>query len=200
MKKYYQILFFLFIHTIYIQAQNDFILTPCVGSSILNSQTSEADLIKIVGSKNVQRVERWYDEGIERVVGSVFFKDSPSYFFIKWKDTVNFKNPDWLEIHGDESLWSLDNGVRIGTTLPELIKLNDKNFTFSGFDWDYGGYVTFEKGNLENDCYSIRLYYDYNDLFENEWNQIVGDKIISTNNPILKKIKVYVDEIIFYFK
>ena len=186
--------------SIYSQPKSDFILTPCYGSDILNSQSSEADLIKIVGKKNVERVERWYDEGTERVVGSVFFKDTPSYFFIKWKDTVNFKYPEWLEIHGDNSVWTLANGVKIGTTLSELVKLNGKSFTFTGFDWDYGGYATFEKGKLENDCYSIRLYYDYKDLFENEWNQIVGDKIISTNNPVLKKVNVYVDEIIFYFK
>jgi len=184
----YLFLAMLFIN-IYPQSQNDFILKPCYGSNILNSKTSEKDLIKIVGSKNA-----------ERVVGTVFFKDSPSYFFIKWKDTLNFKDPDWMEIHGDSSIWALDNGVKIGTTLPELVKLNGKQFTFSGFDWDYGGYATFDKGKLENDCYSIRLYYDYKDLFENEWRQIVGDKIISTNNPVLKKINVYVDEITFYFK
>lgn len=189
-----------FISSVYSQPQNDFVLTPCYGSNILNNKTSESDLIKIVGKKNVERVERWYEDGTERVVGSVFFKDTPQSFFIKWKDTVNFKNPDWLEIHGDNSVWTIDNGIKIGTTLQELVKLNGKQFTFSGFDWDYGGYAIFEKGKLENDCYSIRLYYDYKDLFENEWNQIVGDTIISTNNPILKKIKVYVDEIVFYFK
>lgn len=200
MKKIIVLLFLLLINSAFSQPQSDFVLEPCFGSDILNSQTSETDLIKIVGSKNVKRVERLYGEGTEKVIGSVFFKDSPSYFFIKWKDTVNFKNPDWIEIHGDKSIWMLDNGVKIGMTLPELVKLNGKNFNFSGFDWDYGGYATFEKGNLENDCYSIRLYYDYKDLFENEWNQIVGDKVILTNNPVLKKIKVYVDEIVFYFK
>jgi hypothetical protein len=105
-----------------------------------------------------------------------------------------------MEIHGDKSIWMLDNGIKIGTDLKELVKLNGKQFTFSGFDWDYGGYATFEKGKLENDCYSIKLYYNYKDLFESEWNQIVGDKVVSTSNPVLKKIKVYVDSIIFYFK
>jgi hypothetical protein len=200
MKLWAYLIILLSFSNVYSQQQSDFVLTPCYGSNILNSKTSEKDLIKIFGSKNAERVERWYSEGSERVIGTVFFKDSPSYFFIRWKDTLNFKNPDWIEIHGDSSIWALDNGVKIGTALPELIKLNGRQFTFSGFDWDYGGYATFEKGNLENDCYSIRLYYDYKNLFENEWRQIVGDKIISTNNPILKKIKVYVDEIIFYFQ
>ena len=184
----------------YSQPKNDFVLTPCVGNKILNSKTSEADLIKIVGKKNAEHVERWYAEGTERVVGSVFFKDSPQSFFIKWKDTVNFKNPDWIEIHGDKSLWELDNGIKIGTELKDLVKLNGKHFTFSGFDWDYGGNVVFEKGKLESDCYSIQLYYDYKELYENEWNQIVGDKTVSTKNPILNKIKIYVDLITFYFK
>lgn len=200
MKLWVYLIILLSFSNVYSQQQGDFVLTPCYGSNILNSKTTEKDLIKIFSRKNAERVERWYSEGSERVIGTVFFKDSPSYFFIKWKDTLNFKNPDWMEIHGDSSIWVLDNGVKIGTALPELIKLNGKQFTFSGFDWDYGGYATFEKGNLENDCYSIKLYYDYKNLFENEWRQIVGDKIISTNNPILKKIKVYVDEITFYFK
>jgi hypothetical protein len=191
---------FLFYPIIYSQVKSDFILTPCVGNEILNTKTSEADLIKIVGKKNVERVERWYAEGTERVVGSVFFKDTPQSFFIKWKDTIDFKSPEWIEIHGDKSLWELDNGIKIGTDLKELIKLNGKHFTFSGFDWDYGGYTIFEKGNLESDCYSIQLFYDYKNLYENEWNQIVGDKIVSTKNPVLSKIKVYVDMITFYFK
>lgn len=200
MKHLISLLVFLFLQSINSQPKSDFILTPCSGNNILNSNTAETELIKIVGKKNVERVERWYAEGTERVIGSVFFKDTPQSFFIKWKDTVNFKNPEWIEIHGDKALWEIDNGIKVGTELKELVKLNGKHFTFSGFDWDYGGVAIFEKGNLESDCYSVQLYYDYEDLFENEWNQIVGDKTVSTKNPILNKIKVYVDMITVYFK
>lgn len=200
MKRVIAIVFFLFLQNIFSQPKSDFILAPCNGNQILNSGSTESDLIKMVGKKNSERVERWYAEGTERVIGTVFFKDTPQSFFIKWKDTVNFKNPEWIEIHGDESLWEIDNGIKIGTDLKELIKLNGKHFTFSGFDWDYGGYAVFEKGNLESDCYSIQLYYDYENLFENEWNQIVGDKTVSTKNPVLNKIRIYVDVITFYFK
>jgi hypothetical protein len=194
------LLVFLFLQSINSQPKSDFVLTPCSGNNILNSGTAETELIKIVGKKNAERVERWYAEGTERVIGTVFFKDTPQSFFIKWKDTVNFKNPEWIEIHGDKALWEIDNGIKVGTELKELVKLNGKHFTFSGFDWDYGGVAIFEKGNLESDCYSIQLYYDYEDLFENEWNQIVGDKIVSTKNSVFNKIRVYVDLITVYFK
>jgi len=192
-------IFFLSVE-IFSQVKSDFILTPCIGNTILNSKTTEADLIKMVGKKNTERVERWYAEGTEKVIGTAFFKDTPQYFFIKWHDTVNFKNPEWIEISGDKSLWEIDNGIKVGTELKELVKLNGKHFKFSGFDWDYGGYAIFDKGNLESDCYSIRLFYDYENLFENEWNQIVGDKMVSTKNPVLNKIKIYIDVITFYFK
>ena len=200
MRSLVSLLVFLLFNSVYSQPKSDFVLSPCSGNSILNSNTSENDLVKIVSKKNVERVERWYAEGTERIIGSVFFKDTPQSFFIKWKDTVNFKNSEWIEIHGDKSVWEIDNGIKIGTELKELVRLNGKHFTFSGFDWDYGGYTIFEKGSLESDCYSIQLYYDYKDLFENEWNQIVGDKTVSTKNPVLNKIKVYVDSITFYFK
>lgn len=72
---------FLLFQQIYSQPKSDFVLTPCVGNDILNSKTSEAELVKIVGKKNVERVERWYAEGTERVIGSVFFKDTPQSFF-----------------------------------------------------------------------------------------------------------------------
>lgn len=200
MKQIAAILFLLLIQTNFSQPKSDFVLNPCIGNEILNALTTESDLIKMVGKKNSERVERWYAEGTERVIGTVFFKDTPQSFFIKWKDTVNFKNPESIEIHGDNSLWEIDNGIKIGAELKDLVKLNGKHFTFSGFDWDYGGYAVFEKGNLESDCYSIQLYYDYENLFENEWNQIVGDKTVSTKNPVLNKIRVYVDVITFYFK
>lgn len=191
---------FLLSDAAFAQVKSDFVLTPCIGNQVLNSKTTETELIKMTGKNNSERVERWYSEGTEKIIGTVFFKDTPQSFFVKWRDTVNFKYPEWIEIHGDKSLWEIDNGIRIGTELKELIKLNGKHFKFSGFDWDYGGYAIFEKGNLESDCYSVQLYYDYENLFENEWNQIVGDKIVSTKNPVLNKIKIYVDVITFYFK
>ena len=61
MNKIFCLLIFLIFQTIYCQPKSDFILTPCYGNSILNSNTSESDLVKIVGKKNVERVERLYE-------------------------------------------------------------------------------------------------------------------------------------------
>ena len=81
MKFIIPIIVLLIFQSSYSQQKSDFVLTPCNGNSILNSKTSEADLVKIVGKKNAERVERWYAEGTERVVGSVFFKRHSAILF-----------------------------------------------------------------------------------------------------------------------
>ena len=72
-KQIIPLIMFLVFQSTYSQPKSDFVLTPCIGNQILNSKTSETELVKIVGKKNVERVERWYAEGTERIVGSVFF-------------------------------------------------------------------------------------------------------------------------------
>ena len=46
---------------------------------------------------------------------------------------------------GKPSRWSV-NGVTIGSSLADVQKANGKPFLVSGFDWDYGGFVTDWKG------------------------------------------------------
>jgi hypothetical protein len=53
------------------------------------------------------------------------------------------------------SRWYL-SGITIGSSLTEVQKANGKPFVVSGFDWDYGGFVTDWKGGalgrLEGGC------------------------------------------------
>ena len=46
---------------------------------------------------------------------------------------------------GKTSLWNVA-GVTIGSSLAEVQKANGKPFLVSGFEWDYGGFVTDWKG------------------------------------------------------
>lgn len=46
---------------------------------------------------------------------------------------------------GKTSLWSV-GGVTIGSSLADVQKANGKPFLVSGFEWDYGGFVTDWKG------------------------------------------------------
>ena len=51
-------------------------------------------------------------------------------------------------IRGD-SQWSGPKGLHLGSTLADVEGANEKLFKLSGFDWDYGGYVSdFNRGKL----------------------------------------------------
>ncbi len=90
-----------------------------------------------------------------------------------------------------------ETGLKIGTTLEELVAMNGASITFSGFDWDYGGYVReWNDGKLGNgDIVSLRLGYDYK---ENEMvpDSVIGEDDVSSENPDLKPMSVVVEEIV----
>jgi hypothetical protein len=55
-----------------------------------------------------------------------------------------------IRISGESSRWRLDNGVRLGMTLDELVALNGEPIVYSGLDWDYGGAIQrWNGGRLE---------------------------------------------------
>jgi hypothetical protein len=77
----------------------------------------------------------------------------------------------------------------------QLEGVNGGPFLFSGFDWDYGGYVTsWEKGSLGNKGLLATLAYDATvTLSELEMKEVSGDKSIRSDNTTIRRIlpKVY---------
>ncbi|MFH1197444.1 MAG: hypothetical protein V1720_17220 [bacterium] len=173
-----------------------FKLTVCEGNSIINSKTTQTDLIKKFGKDKVTIQKQYYAEGTEEYECTILFPGTPDSLIIKWKEGNQFIAPEFIEFNGANSNWILSNGIKIGTTLKELVKLNGKDFTFSGFGWDYGGYPNFDEGELMSDCYYMRLGFDWNENYSDDLIQkISGDIEVSTKNEALKKVNVYVDKV-----
>ncbi|MGH8060467.1 MAG: hypothetical protein ACREO7_00420 [Pseudoxanthomonas sp.] len=99
------------------------------------------DLQHRFGAGNVKVEEIPGAEG-ESFRGVLLFPDDPSR-----RATVYFQDPQNLlglamvSIDEDRSEWKLASGVGIGMSLAGLRRINGKPFTFSGFDWDYGGTI-----------------------------------------------------------
>jgi hypothetical protein len=65
-----------------------------------------------------------------------------------------------------------------------LEKLNGKPFSFSGFDWDLGGWVTnWNGGQLEGKGLMIRL------SGEGYGAELSGDRTLNSNDPAVAKLK-----------
>jgi hypothetical protein len=112
----------------------------------LSPATTLQDLQQRFGEANVSAREIPGAEG-ESMRGVVLFPDDPTR-----RATLYFQDPEHLQglsmISVDEadSRWKLPSGIGIGASLADVQSRNGGPFTFSGFDWDYGGTITDWRG------------------------------------------------------
>lgn len=94
------------------------------------------------------------------------------------------------------SRWSV-NGVSIGSSLADVQRANGKPFLVSGFEWDYGGFVTDWKGGalgrpLQGGC-TVTIRFDKKTAAP---KSLLGDGVkAASDNPTLMKWAPVVTEI-----
>ncbi|MBX7174157.1 MAG: hypothetical protein K1X72_24505 [Pyrinomonadaceae bacterium] len=189
-----------------IAAQKSYTIVPGVKFGEITSRTSEADLKKIYGSKNVKRDEIGLGEG-ETMPGTVVFpNDEKKRFSIVWKNEKTRNSPDFIQFFGEKSPWKINNGVGIGTTLKELEKLNGKPFELAGFQWDYSGTVySWKSGKLaklfgnDGNKVSLMLNPDYEKAPAKDLDAMVGDGGFSSSHKSMQRLNPRVSYIIIKF-
>ena len=158
--------------------------------------TTLQDLQRRFGAGNVRAEEIPGAEG-ESFRGVLLFPDDPSR-----RATVYFQDPQNLlglamvSIDEDQSQWKLASGIGIGTPLSEVRRINGKPFTFSGFDWDYGGTIIDWHGgklapaNDEAVSARIQLRMPQGDVGDTTYPQ--GDSRFSSDDPRWKDLDITV--------
>lgn len=92
--------------------------------------------------------------------------------------------------------WRTAEGIHVGTTLAELERINGGPFTLSGFDWDYGGLVQAKPpGKLPRFLSIATRTVNAQAVPPNAYNQISGDRQISSRHPVLAKVGVVVSSL-----
>lgn len=178
---------------------NDWICIPGKRVGPITAVTTEKQLIGLFGSKNVVTQEFHVDEGYFEV-STVVFKGTPNQIQILWKDRAQniFKNPERVIIETKGTKWKTHNGITIGTTLKELVKINRAPITFAGFDWDYEGLILdWHKGKLAGQPISIRLQRtNFIDIAG-----ISGDGVkLTSSDERIKELNLYVSRFEIIFK
>ena len=75
--------------------------------------------------------------------GIVLFPDDPARrAYLYFDDEQALRGLTTVGVFDMPSRWRLDNGVRVGMSLAELVALNGRPIAFTGFDWDYGGAIS----------------------------------------------------------
>src|SRR5262245_49452328 len=103
-------------------------LGPVTGTSSLDA------LRAALGSHSVSLEYVQSEDGKGKVPGAVIYPgDSKKRIELAWADTLGKARPLWARVRNTASWWHTPAGVRVGTTLLELEKLNGRAFTVQSF-------------------------------------------------------------------
>lgn len=193
---------------------DDWIIIPGVKVGRINANTKEADLLEIYGKENVKSTAVEVGEGAT-IPGTILFPGQPEkQLEITWKNEKEKSEPLSVILRGRHSLWKTKDGISLGTSLKEIEVLNGKPFQLTGFGWDYSGTIyTFnggilcgsgycdevDKGIIKRKKIFIRLDPKVNHTDKkqlNDYETLQGDKIFSSDNPVMNKLNPLVYEII----
>lgn len=106
---------------------------------LLRADSTLEELRQRFGTANVSAETLDGAEG-ETARGVVLFATDPARraeLFVQ--DETTLRGIVSVRVRGSQSRWHLDNGVRVGMSLADLVAANGKPVSFSGLDWDYGG-------------------------------------------------------------
>jgi hypothetical protein len=139
--------------------------------------------------------------------GTVVYPDDPvRRIELVWADSARLR-PWRIQIAGDSTLWSIDPGITLGTSLSELERLNERPLTLTGFGWDYGGTVMgWDQGALEQALLGgdgrviLRLAVDSADVGSDAARAASGDGVFSSSHTAMQRLDPYVRQIIVEYE
>ncbi len=138
----------MFLCSISTAEQDDWKLVPGIRAGWITAQTSVSVLEERLGKKNVIGAAVGPEE---TEPGIVIFPDDKlkkaEVEIDKWGENAMLVS---FTISGDKSLWQLQNGITLGTSLKELEKLNGAPVTYSHSGTCAGGTYDFKGGKLSN--------------------------------------------------
>ncbi|HWR33801.1 MAG TPA: hypothetical protein VN451_09750 [Chitinophagaceae bacterium] len=119
-------------------------------------------------------------------------------FIVYWQDSLYHKQIGFIRCLSADAPYYTEAGVKIGTTLNELLRINGKPIAFFGFGWDYGGgIISLNHGVLEKTNVRFNLAL----AEQNDDNSVYGDTELNSDMPAVKKLldKIYVSELFLPF-
>jgi hypothetical protein len=156
-------------------------------------------LKKIFGDSSVRDERICGAECMDSVDVTFIHPGSLNEFVVYWNDSAYHKQIAFIRSYTANSPYHNIDGIRLGTTLKEVLRINGRPVTFSGFGWDYGGGInSLGGGKLENSKLSFNL-----DLPDNPGGDesVYGDTELTTEMPKIKKLldKIVVSEFFLSF-
>lgn len=165
----------------------------------VSASTNFGDLQRIYGSAHIKDDSICGPECADTIAVTKVYPDSTHEFIVYWNDSFYHKKIEMVRCYMAGAPYHSASGIKLGTTLTELLKINGKPISFSGFGWDYGGGVgTFGGGTLESS--NLRFTLDVGEGVSED--SLFGDRELNSEMPVVKKFadKIRVSELFMPFK
>jgi len=127
--------------------ENDWLIVPGKRVGPITAAATRADLVPILGSKNLEDDEIQTSDMATEIGTKVFWGQPDIALAIFWVSDAPDARIRRVRICPNQELpgkcrWHTAEGITLGTSLKELEHLNAHAFQLNGFDWGFGGLVT----------------------------------------------------------
>ena len=160
---------------------------------LITSSTTKSALNKLYDKGNIREYVVFSYEGIDIKGTEVIFDNTADNITIEWND--GNLTPKIIRIKNPNSNWKTKEGVGIGSTIKEVEKANGKPFTIYGYEIDAylaGTVKNWNSGNLQG----LNLQFKITKEIPVEvYMEMMGDRGILSNNPLLEKAGLQVENI-----
>ena len=160
---------------------------------LITSSTTKSALNKLYDKGNIREYVVYSYEGFDIKGTEVIFDNTADNITIEWND--GNLTPKIIRIKNPNSNWKTKEGVGIGSTIKEVEKANGKPFTIYGYEIDAylaGTVKNWNSGNLQG----LNLQFKITKEIPVEvYMEMMGDRGILSNNPLLEKAGLQVENI-----
>lgn len=147
------------------------------------------DLVRLYPEANIEEDTGMFEEGTVERAYTIMYPDSADELHITWKSE---EREEIYDIRFSENgKWKSAKGVEIGTSYEALNQLNEKQVSFYGFGWDYGGAVMWNDGKFENT--KLRVFFTPTGKVADKF---YGDRIIEASDEEIANLDLKVTSIV----
>jgi len=159
----------------------------------VTSSTTKSKLSKLYDKENIRETVVFSYEGIDIKGTEVSFDNTADNLTIEWND--DNLTPKIIRIKNPNSNWKTKEGIGISSTIKEVEKANGKPFTIYGYEIDVylaGTVKNWNSGNLQGLNLQFKIT---KKLPEEEYMKMMGDDGIMSNDPLLEKAGLQVENV-----
>lgn len=148
------------------------------------------DLNSIYPDAQISEGTDLFEEGTVERPYSILYPGTSDELLITWKDDARTQ---LHQLRFDKNgRWEALDGIKVGTTYEELVRLNGNSIKFYGFGWDYSGAVDWNGGKLSDS--NIRVFLAPQNTPPEKF---IGDQIVDATPEEIEALNLKVQAVLY---